>query len=250
MKVTLQKRIIFICLLLFAVCVTACRRVASAEGTAESRSPVPAEEELRNDALPDVPDSVPKEETNSGQAEQAEQAGQPEDVQFGKNLFTIDNGETVWLSITEEKLMEFADYFRRELALNDAAISGILANLQEESGFNPNKIGDLGAAYGICQWRGDRLNQMVKYCEAQKLNPVSMEGQLAFLVYDLKENYIYPYDLLRCSPDSEQGALQATYDFCAYYEVPSDPSQESQERERLTRLLIYPTLSENRKNGS
>lgn len=146
--------------------------------------------------------------------------------------------------------MEFADYFRRELALNDAAISGILANLQEESGFNPNKIGDLGAAYGICQWRGDRLNQMVKYCEAQKLNPVSMEGQLAFLVYYLKENYIYPYDLLRCSPDSEQGALQATYDFCAYYEVPSDPSQESQERERLTRLLIYPTLSENRKNGS
>ncbi len=159
-------------------------------------------------------------------------------------MFDIVDGRTIYLSITEEEFIEIAEYLREGLGVNDAALSGVLANLQGESGFNPHKIGDSGEAYGICQWQGARLNQMVEYCEKNGINPISLESQLNFLIHDLKNNYIYAYDQIRLCEDSEDGALQATYNFCAYYEVPADPGAESVEREEWTKLLIYPKLNE------
>ena len=159
-------------------------------------------------------------------------------------MFDIIDGQTIYLSITEEEFVEIAEILRAGLGVNDAAIAGIMGNLQGESGFNPHKIGDDGGAYGICQWRGPRLDQMVEYCEDHGLNPVSRDGQLSFLIYDLMNNYIYAYDQIRLCEDSERGALQATYNFCAYYEVPSNPEEESLEREEWTKLLIFPKLNE------
>ena len=159
-------------------------------------------------------------------------------------MFDIIDGQTIYLSITEEEFVEIAEILRAGLGVNDAAIAGIMGNLQGESGFNPHKIGDDGGAYGICQWRGPRLDQMVEYCEDHGLNPVSRDGQLNFLIYDLMNNYIYAYDQIRLCEDSERGALQATYNFCAYYEVPSNPEEESLEREEWTKLLIFPKLNE------
>ena len=68
-------------------------------------------------------------------------------------MFDIIDGRTIYLSITEEEFIEIAEFLRAGLSVNDAALAGILANLQGESGFNPHKIGDGGEAYGICQWR-------------------------------------------------------------------------------------------------
>ena len=159
-------------------------------------------------------------------------------------MFDIIGGETIFISITEEEFVEYSEYLRQELNLNDASIAGILSNLQAESGFNPNKVGDMGNAYGLCQWRGARLDQMVEFCKENGLSPVSKEGQLAFLIHDLRDVYVYAYDLIRLCKDSEEGAVQATYYFCAYYEVPADPEAECAERENLTKLLLYPRLNE------
>ena len=159
-------------------------------------------------------------------------------------MFDIVDGRTIYLSITEEEFIKIAGFLREGLGVNDAALAGVLANLQGESGFNPHKIGDSGGAYGICQWQGARLDQMVEYCEENNSSPISLEGQLNFLIHDLKNNYIYAYDQIRLCEDSEDGALQATYNFCAYYEVPADPGAESAEREEWTKLLIYPKLNE------
>ena len=159
-------------------------------------------------------------------------------------MFDIIDGRTIYLSITEEEFIEIAGILREGLGVNDAALAGIMGNLQGESGFNPHKVGDDGGAFGICQWRGARLDQMVAYCEEHDLNPVSRDGQLSFLIYDLVNNYVYAYDQIRLCEDSERGALQATYNFCAYYEVPSNPEEESVEREEWTKLLIFPKLNE------
>lgn len=159
-------------------------------------------------------------------------------------MFDIIDGRTIYLSITEEEFIEIAGILREGLGVNDAALAGIMGNLQGESGFNPHKVGDDGGAFGICQWRGARLDQMVQYCEEHDLNPVSRDGQLSFLIYDLVNNYVYAYDQIRLCEDSERGALQATYYFCAYYEVPSNPEEESVEREEWTKLLIFPKLNE------
>lgn len=159
-------------------------------------------------------------------------------------MFDIIDGRTIYLSITEEEFIEIAGILREGLGVNDAALAGIMGNLQGESGFNPHKVGDDGGAFGICQWRGARLDQMVQYCEEHDLNPVSRDGQLSFLIYDLVNNYVYAYDQIRLCEDSERGALQATYNFCAYYEVPSNPEEESVEREEWTKLLVFPKLNE------
>ena len=83
---------------------------------------------------------------------------------------------------------------------------------------------------------------MAEFCEGNDLNPVSLEGQMAFLVHDLQENYIYPYDLVRLVSDSPDGATDAAYYFCAYYEVPADPDSESADRVELCDILFYPSL--------
>ena len=159
-------------------------------------------------------------------------------------LFDIINGETIWLSITREQLKEYAIILRDGLQLNDAALAGILSNIQAESGFNPIKMGDAGTAFGICQWQGARLDQLREYCAREKLDSKTIDAQFSFLIHDLKNNYIYPYDLLRSCADNEEGAVLAAYYFCAYYEVPVDAEETSPEREKLTMLLIYPTLNE------
>ena len=165
-----------------------------------------------------------------------------ERIRLSQCVFTIEDGEIYWMSLTEEELQEYAEYLKAELNLSTAAAAGILSNIQCESGFDPTKLGDDGEAFGICQWRGPRLDQMAEYCEGNDLNPVSLEGQLAFLVHDLQENYIYPYDLVRLVSDSPDGATDAAYYFCAYYEVPADPDSESADRVELCDILFYPSL--------
>lgn len=196
--------------------------------------------------------SVPEPETEMTDAE-SELFPEPEDdmaaaelerLRLSRCVFTYYEGEFYWMSLTEEELAEFAAYFQEELNLNTAAVAGILTNIQFESGFDPTKVGDDGFAFGICQWRGARLDQMVAYCDENGLNPVSLEGQLAFLVHDLQENYIYPYDLVRMVSDSPDGASDATFYFCAYYEVPSDPDDVCSERFEYCDLLFYPALLE------
>ena len=199
-----------------------------------------AEPEKEKPAAEPSPEPAPKQGPKAAPAAAAEATPVP--------MFDIIDGRTIYLSITEEEFIEIADFLREGLKVNDAALAGIMANLQGESGFNPHKVGDDGEAYGICQWRGPRLDQMVEFCGEQDLNPVSLEGQLSFLIHDLINNYIYAYDQIRLCEDSENGALQATFNFCAYYESPADPETESADREEWTKLLIYPKLNELSKN--
>lgn len=154
------------------------------------------------------------------------------------------DGETYWLSLDEEKLTEYADLLTEELELPSSAVAGVLANLQFESAFNPKKIGDDGFAYGLCQWRGPRLDAMVLYCQAEDLDPISLEGQLQYLIYDLRENYIYGHDLLLGCNNTADGAVQAAFYFCSQYEAPSNAEEISPDRELLAKNLIFPLLQE------
>ena len=160
-------------------------------------------------------------------------------------VFTVlKNGETLYLSIGEKDLRIFVDFFRKEMNMNSAAIAGILANLQFESQFDPNKIGDYGYAYGLCQWRGPRLDAMMEFCEEKGLNPITVEGQLCFLKEEFENSHRYAGNLVCDTPDTLQGALRAVQNFCFYYEVPSDPDQVLPDRERIAKELIYPLLVE------
>lgn len=65
--------------------------------------------------------------------------------------------------------------------------SGIAGNLQQESSFRPNAKGSLGHV-GIAQWdKNDRWPKVKKYIESQGLDPFSLDGQLAGLVWEAKK---------------------------------------------------------------
>ena len=57
-----------------------------------------------------------------------------------------------------------------EQGFSDAAICGILANIEHESGFRTDALGDGGTSYGICQWHNGRWNNLKNYCNKNNLD--------------------------------------------------------------------------------
>jgi len=77
-----------------------------------------------------------------------------------------------------------------EPSYNKAVRSGIIGNMFKESSLNTNAYGPDGAicgSYGLVQWRSsnpptDRQDDLSTYCEKNKLDPHSLEGQVRFLI--------------------------------------------------------------------
>lgn len=69
-----------------------------------------------------------------------------------------------------------------------AGACGIMGNIAVESpDFDPALYGSGNDPYGLFQWTstGDRKNRLRNWCSNHKLNSDSIEGQLAFAIYEL-----------------------------------------------------------------
>ena len=113
----------------------------------------------------------------------------------------------------------------------------IMTNANFESGLNPQAYNPNSGAGGIFQWIGDRKNNLINYCTNNDLNPASIEGQVAFMDYELKTVYngyagvnLYD-DLQNCTPADLE---RCTVNFCAAYEAP-DPNGNWQANEEIGR---------------
>lgn len=93
--------------------------------------------------------------------------------------------------------------------------AGIVGNLQAESGANLNTaaVGDGGKAYGIAQWHPDR-QQNFKRAMGKDIQGSSLEDQLAFIIWELKNTEKNADSYLRRAQNAEQAA--AIFD--KYYE--------------------------------
>lgn len=98
---------------------------------------------------------------------------------------------------------------------NRAAANGILANMWFECNFNPT-AGDY--YYGLCQWGGSRKDNLFTYCQNNGYDPSSIEGQLAFMDYELSNGYAGVKTYLKGVNDSAEGAYEAAVYFCDHYE--------------------------------
>ena len=114
------------------------------------------------------------------------------------------------------------DFFTGEMGFNSAAACGILANIECESGFEPDIYGDYGESYGICQWYMVRFSRLREFCAAYGYEYSSMEGQLQYLAYELLYDSAYSHVLnyLRSVPDTAEGAYNAGYYWCYCFEIP------------------------------
>ena len=123
----------------------------------------------------------------------------------------------------EENLLIITDFLRTEMQLPDSAVAAILANMDRESSLNPRAI-------------DERENGLDRF---------SVEGQLAFLQYELSGEYEWVYtQFLVNAEDCEDGAQDAQYAFCLHFEAPLDMEWEQVIRSKLVAEVYWPMISE------
>ena len=133
----------------------------------------------------------------------------------------------------DSNIQQIYNYLVLEMGLTPAAACGVLANIECESDFNYNLVGDNGTSYGICQWHNERLTNMKSYCAKNGYAYNSLDGQLHFLQYELSANKSdtgYIMDKLKSVGNTADGAYQAGYDWCYYFERPSNRTAKAETR--------------------
>ena len=139
-----------------------------------------------------------------------------------------------------ENTNEIYDYLRKEMGLNHAAACGVLANIQCESNFCSTAIGDGGTSYGLCQWHLGRFSALIDFCNANGTDYHSIEGQLGYLECELNNGYVAVLNYIRSVPDTAEGAYQAAYFWCKFFEIPSNIEYNSVMRANLAMHEFYP----------
>lgn len=144
----------------------------------------------------------------------------------------------------QANIVQITDFLRRELDLPDSAVAAVLANMDRESSFDPRAIDETGNFFGLCQWSRTRWLNCFNFCRENGLDRFSVEGQLAFLQFELSGEYewIYLYFLL-AAEDSEDGAQEAQFEFCASFEAPLDVDWEQVYRSKLVAEVYWPMVS-------
>ena len=128
---------------------------------------------------------------------------------------------------------EVFDFLTGEMNLSTAAACGVLANIEHESNFQPTIFGDKGTSYGLCQWHNERFSALRGYCTALGLDYRSVEGQLAYLKYELGSRYTNLLMMLMAIDDTPEGAYRAAYQWCVQFEKPSNMQIKAAQRGEL-----------------
>lgn len=138
-------------------------------------------------------------------------------------------------------------FLTKNCGFNSAAACGILANIECESGFNPNIWGDKDTSYGICQWHGPRLAAMQNWCSQNGYSWQTLTGQMYYLRQELSANnsaYLYNgltiKNMMRGCANTSDGAYDAGYTWCYHYEVPADKNGVSSARGNKARSKYWP----------
>ena len=121
--------------------------------------------------------------------------------------------------------------------LNLAAICGVLANMDNESGFDPTAVGDSGTSYGLCQWHNERKTNVQNYCRQKYGDIASLQGQVEFFIQEAQGSI---WGTLSSVSNDTQGAYKAGYTMCYEFERPSDKANKSISRGNLAVSVYCP----------
>ena len=141
-------------------------------------------------------------------------------------------------------------YFLTEhMGMPASSACGVIANIEHESNFNPNALGDGGTSYGICQWHNpSRWDQLIEFCNSNGYDWDTMDGQLYYLEYEITqggEAYTGIYSVLMSQTDTSQGAYQAGYEWCVRFERPEDAESKAVNRGCSAQNNWYPRYANN-----
>ena len=152
-----------------------------------------------------------------------------------KTYSNIDSTSTVSGTDTEAIVYSVL----KDHGYNEAAISGIMGNMEHESGFDTNATGDNGHSHGICQWNetknaGYRWTKAQQWMDEHGYDYNSPEGQAEFMVYELENDYSKVNDTLKNVDNSSEGAKKAARVFSLRYEMPAAKDRAANARASST----------------
>ena len=119
-------------------------------------------------------------------------------------------------------------YIGRGVKPNVAA--GIVGNLYKESGLNPNAVGDKGTAYGVAQWRGNRLSNLKNYAAKKGRSYSDLNTQLDYILDEQGENNVL-------KEMNNQTPEQAAMTFANKYERPNPKYADYSTRSSVAKQL-------------
>lgn len=132
--------------------------------------------------------------------------------------------------------------------LNNAAVAGIMGNMQAESSFDLAAVGDRGTSFGLCQWHDDRGRNMKAYCSEYGGDWRSnLNGQLGYLMLELNDPVFMSdatlgVDLLaklRQVPNTQAGIREASTLWLKHFERPTDQGAAVQQERYEYGAEIY-----------
>lgn len=160
-------------------------------------------------------------------------------VEYPETAFSEIQGGT-----NKEKVFSF---LTEELGLNNAAACGVMANIQNESGFNParhedkNAYGDgLGEGYGLCQWSYSRKTSLLSFLQENGFAEDSIDGQLWFFKTEIESSERTAWNAIKDLPNTSDGAYEAGRLWCLKFERPRDGVGDSVERGNLAQNTYWP----------
>jgi hypothetical protein len=83
---------------------------------------------------------------------------------------------------------------------------GALGNFKQESGFNPTAFNEGEGAFGMGQWRGDRLENLKRFADANGTDPSDPRTQVAFTVHEWQTTERGAWDKIAQSRDPAEAA--------------------------------------------
>jgi hypothetical protein len=130
--------------------------------------------------------------------------------------------------------MSAKDYFISR-GWSPAQAAGLAANLQRESGMDPNAVGDNGKAYGLAQWHPDRQAAFAKWA-GKDIRNSSREEQLAFVHYELTQGGEQAAGAALRNAITAQRAGELV---SRLYERPAASDAEAKSRGMLARAMMF-----------
>ena len=163
-------------------------------------------------------------------------------------FFLLAAGDQIYAAAEENQKIIF-EYITRDMDMPASAACGVLANIQYESGFNPEAKGDSGSSYGICQWHKGRFSRLKSWCKSNGYNYKSLEGQLNYLNYELRTFYPAIFHFIRGMDNDAYGAYKAAYYWCYHFERPSKYLTSSIKRGNAAREIYWPKFGTKKKES-
>jgi hypothetical protein len=103
--------------------------------------------------------------------------------------------------------------FLIDKGLSIAGAAGIAGNMQVESQFRTDILGDKGTSIGLVQWHADRKDALFSWCKKKGLDALSLNAQLQFLWFEMTTKFSSLTNDLKTIEDPQEAAYQFADEF-------------------------------------